>query len=139
MIGNIPELQEVTQSEVVVGELGTAAPELLATVPFAIHVAIHWISFENIAKCSIVNEIVKSTNLKNNMLLSEGLSIEVIPLPLDFIRPPHFFVSLLWTLLKHFGLEPVFQVARDEATPPWALRWCHSFLSSHLPGVDYAI
>jgi hypothetical protein len=39
MIGNVPELQEVTRSEVVVGELGTAAPEFLAAAPFAIHVA----------------------------------------------------------------------------------------------------
>jgi hypothetical protein len=39
MIGNVPELQEVTQSEVVVGELGTMAPEFLAVVPFSIHVA----------------------------------------------------------------------------------------------------
>jgi hypothetical protein len=39
MIGNILELQEETQSEVVVGELGTVAPEFLATVPFAIQVA----------------------------------------------------------------------------------------------------
>jgi hypothetical protein len=40
VIGNVPELQEVTRSEVVVGELGTVAPEFLATVEFAIHVAI---------------------------------------------------------------------------------------------------
>jgi hypothetical protein len=73
----------------------------------------------------IANEIVKSTNLKNNLLLSEGLSVEVIPLyhcfvllPLDFIPPPHFFIPLPVTLLKHFDLEPVFRVARDEATPP---------------------
>jgi hypothetical protein len=39
MIGNVPELQEATRSEVVVGELGTAAPEFLAAAPFAIHVA----------------------------------------------------------------------------------------------------
>jgi hypothetical protein len=41
MIGNILELQEVTQSEEVVGELGTTTPKLLAAAPFAIHVAIH--------------------------------------------------------------------------------------------------
>jgi hypothetical protein len=40
MIGNIPKLQEVTQSEVVVGEVGTVAPEFLAAASFAIHVAI---------------------------------------------------------------------------------------------------
>jgi hypothetical protein len=40
MIGNVPELQETTQSEVVVGEVGTMAPEFLAAAPFAIHVAI---------------------------------------------------------------------------------------------------
>jgi hypothetical protein len=70
MIVNIPELQEMTQSEVVVGEVGTAAPEFLAAMPFAIHVAIQWIGFENIAKCSIANVIVKSTNLKDRLLLS---------------------------------------------------------------------
>jgi hypothetical protein len=100
MIGNVSELQEAARSEVMVGELRTAAPEFLAAVPFTIHVAMHW--FSNLfAKCSIANEIVKSTNLKNNLLLSEGMSIEVIPLPhcfiplpLDFIPPPHFFVLL---------------------------------------------
>jgi hypothetical protein len=39
MIVNVPELQEATQKEVVVGEVGTAAFEFLAAVPFAIHVA----------------------------------------------------------------------------------------------------
>jgi hypothetical protein len=39
MIENIPELQEVDGREVVVGEVGTAAPEFLAAAPFAIHVA----------------------------------------------------------------------------------------------------
>jgi hypothetical protein len=39
MIGNVPELQEAARREVVVGQVGTAAPEFLATVPFAIHVA----------------------------------------------------------------------------------------------------
>jgi hypothetical protein len=38
MIGNVPKLQEVTRSEVVVGELGTTAPRFLVAVPFAIHV-----------------------------------------------------------------------------------------------------
>jgi hypothetical protein len=72
----------------------TAASELLVVVPFVIHVAIQWISFESIAKWSIANEIVKSTNLKDRLLLSEGLSIEVIPLPHCFVSPPHFFISL---------------------------------------------
>jgi hypothetical protein len=39
MIRNIPELQEVTRSEVVVGEVGTVAFEVFAAAPFAIHVA----------------------------------------------------------------------------------------------------
>jgi hypothetical protein len=38
MIGNEPELHEATQSEVVVGEVGTASFEVLAVAPFAIHV-----------------------------------------------------------------------------------------------------
>jgi hypothetical protein len=38
MIQNVPELQEVNRSEVVVGEVGTAALEMLAAVLFAIHV-----------------------------------------------------------------------------------------------------
>jgi hypothetical protein len=108
----------------VVGEVGTMAHEFLAIVPFAIHVAMQWISFESIAKCSIENEIVKSTNLKDNLLLSEGLSVEVVrlphcfvPLPLDFIPPLHFFIPLPQTLLMHFDLKPVFRAVRDEATP----------------------
>jgi hypothetical protein len=40
MIENVSELQEVTRSEVVVGELGTTPPEFLAAVPFAILIAI---------------------------------------------------------------------------------------------------
>jgi hypothetical protein len=39
MKGNVLELQEATRSEVVVGELGTVEPKLLAATPFAIHVA----------------------------------------------------------------------------------------------------
>jgi hypothetical protein len=39
MIVNVPELQEVVRREVVVGEIGTAAPEFLATAPFAIYIA----------------------------------------------------------------------------------------------------
>jgi hypothetical protein len=138
MIENVSELQEATWSEVVVGEVGTATSEFLAAAPFAIHVAMQWISFESIAKWSIANEIVKSTNLKDRLLLSEGLSIEVIPLPHCFISPSHFFVLLPQTLLKHFNLEPVFRAVRDEGTP-WALWQRHNLLSSHLPGVDYAI
>jgi hypothetical protein len=38
MIQNVPELQEATRSEVVVGEAGTAAFEDLAVAPFPIHV-----------------------------------------------------------------------------------------------------
>jgi hypothetical protein len=40
IIGNVPELQEVTRSEVVVEEVGTAAPEFLVATPFAIHIVI---------------------------------------------------------------------------------------------------
>jgi hypothetical protein len=39
MIGNVAELQEAARREVVVGEVGTAAPKFLVTAPFAIHVA----------------------------------------------------------------------------------------------------
>jgi hypothetical protein len=39
MIENVPKLQEATRREVVVGEVGTTAPEFLAATPFAIHVA----------------------------------------------------------------------------------------------------
>jgi hypothetical protein len=39
MIGNVPELVEVARREVVVGEVGTAAPEFLVVAPFPIHVA----------------------------------------------------------------------------------------------------
>jgi hypothetical protein len=131
MILNIPELQEATQSEIVVGEVGTAAFEVLAAVPFSIHIAMQWISFDSIAKCSIANKIVKPTNLKHHLLLSEGLSVELI-------LPPHFFVPPPQTLLKHFDLELVFWAARDEATP-WALCWCHGLLISHHSGVDYFI
>jgi hypothetical protein len=40
MIGNVPELQKATRSEVVVGEVGTAAPEFIAAALFAIYVII---------------------------------------------------------------------------------------------------
>jgi hypothetical protein len=39
MVGNVPELQESTRSEVVVGEVGTVAHAFLAAAPFVIHVA----------------------------------------------------------------------------------------------------
>jgi hypothetical protein len=39
MIGNIPELQKTTRSEVLVGEVGTATPKFLSATPFAIDVA----------------------------------------------------------------------------------------------------
>jgi hypothetical protein len=138
MIGNVPKLQEAAQSEVVVEEVGTATFEFLVVVSFAIHVAKQWISFVSIAKYSIGNEIVKWTNLKDRLLLSKGLSIEVVPLPHCFIQPPHFFVPLSQTLLKHFDLKLVFQVVRDEGTP-WALGRQRGLLSSHLLGVDYVI
>jgi hypothetical protein len=38
MIRNIPELQEVNQSEVVVGEVGTMTCQILAATLFAIYV-----------------------------------------------------------------------------------------------------
>jgi hypothetical protein len=153
MIGNVWELQEAAWTEVVVGEDGTTTPEFLAAMSFSIHVVMQWITFESIAKCSIENEIVKSTNLKDNLLLKEGMSVEVVslphcivllplgfvPLPLLFIPPPHFFIPLPQNLLKHFDLLSFFWAARDEATPPCALRCHRSLLSSHLLGVSYAI
>jgi hypothetical protein len=39
MIGNVPELIEVVQREVVVGKVATAVTEFLAATPFAIYVA----------------------------------------------------------------------------------------------------
>jgi hypothetical protein len=42
-----------------VGEVETVEFEFLVAMPFAIHIAKQWISLENIAKCSIANEIVK--------------------------------------------------------------------------------
>jgi hypothetical protein len=38
MIENVSKLQETTQSEVVVGEVGTATFEFIAAAPFAIYV-----------------------------------------------------------------------------------------------------
>jgi hypothetical protein len=40
MTENVPELQEVTRSEVVVGEVRIAVFEFLAATSFTIHVAI---------------------------------------------------------------------------------------------------
>jgi hypothetical protein len=124
MIRNISELQEATQSEVVVGEVGTAALEIHVAALFAIHVTMQLICFESIAKCSILNKIIKLTNLKHRLWLSECLRIVLVPLPHCFILSPHFFVLLLHffvslpqTLLDHFDLEPFFGAARDEATP----------------------
>jgi hypothetical protein len=39
MIGNVPELIEAVQREVVVGKVATAVTEFLAATPFAIYVA----------------------------------------------------------------------------------------------------
>jgi hypothetical protein len=38
MIRNVPKLQEVTQSELVVGEVETVTFEDFAAAPFAIHI-----------------------------------------------------------------------------------------------------
>jgi hypothetical protein len=85
---------------------------------------------------SIANEIVKLTNLKDKLLLGEGLDVVVIPLSHCFILRPLEFIPLPQSLLELFDLR----LARDEATPhTCALRRCHSLLSSHMPGVDYAI
>ncbi len=39
IIENVPDPQEAAQREVVVGEVGTVAFEVLAAAPFAIHIA----------------------------------------------------------------------------------------------------
>jgi hypothetical protein len=92
---------------------------------------------------SIANEIVKLTNLKDKLLLGEGLGVVVVPLshcfilrPLEFVPLPLLFVLLSQSLLELFDLR----LARDEATPrTCALRRCHNLLNSRMPGVDYAI
>jgi hypothetical protein len=92
---------------------------------------------------SIANEIVKLTNLKDTLLLGEGLGVVVIPLshcfilrPLEFVLLPLLFILLPQSLLELF----VLRLVRDEATPrTCALRRYRSFLSSHMPCVDYAI
>jgi hypothetical protein len=61
MTQNIPELQEVNQMEVVVGEVGIATRQVLVVALFVIHVVMQEISFDNIVKCSIVNEITQLT------------------------------------------------------------------------------
>jgi hypothetical protein len=61
MIQNIHELQEANQKEVVVEEVGTVLCSLHVVVLVVIYVVMQWISFECIAKCSIVNEITQLT------------------------------------------------------------------------------
>jgi hypothetical protein len=93
--------------------------------------------------CSIVNEIVKLTDLKDKLLLGEGLGIVVLQLshcfilrPLEFVSLHLLFVPLPQSLIELFDLRLV----RDEATPrTCALRRCRSLLSSHMPGVNYVI
>jgi hypothetical protein len=60
---------------------------------------------------SIANEIVKLTNLKDKMLLGEGLGVVVVPLshcfilcPLEFVPLPLLFVLLPRSLLELFDL-----------------------------------
>jgi hypothetical protein len=60
---------------------------------------------------SIANEIVKLTNLKDNVLLGDGLGIVVIPLshcfilrPLEFVSLPLLFIPLPQSLLELFDL-----------------------------------
>jgi hypothetical protein len=60
---------------------------------------------------SIANEIVKLTNLKDKMLLGEGLGVVVVPLshcfilrPLEFVPLPLLFVPLPQSLLELFDL-----------------------------------
>jgi hypothetical protein len=43
--------------------------------------------------------------------------LDFIPLPLLFVPPPHFFILLPQSLLKHFDLLSFFRAVRDEATP----------------------
>jgi hypothetical protein len=69
---------------------------------------------------SIANEIVKLTNLKDKLLLGEGLGVVVVPLshcfilrPLKFVSLPLLFVPLPQSLIELFDLRLV----RDEATP----------------------
>jgi hypothetical protein len=50
MIGNVLELVEAVQREVVVGQVAIAATEFLAAAPFAIHVAMQ--SVLNILICA---------------------------------------------------------------------------------------
>jgi hypothetical protein len=92
---------------------------------------------------SIENEIVMLTNLKDRLLLGEGMGVVVVSLshcfilhPVEFVPLPLLFIPLPQSLLKLFDLR----LARDEATPHrCALQQCRSLLSSHMPGVDYSI
>jgi hypothetical protein len=85
---------------------------------------------------SIANKIVKLTNLKNKLLLREGLGVVVVPMSHCFILRSLLFIPPPQSLLELFDLR----LARDEATPcTYALRRCPSLLSSHMRGVDYAI
>jgi hypothetical protein len=61
--------------------------------------------------CSIANEIVKLTNLKDKLLLGKGLGIVVISLshcfilcPLEFIPLPLLFILLPQSLIELFDL-----------------------------------
>jgi hypothetical protein len=97
-----------------------------------------WISFESIAKCSRVNEIVKRTNLKDRLLLSEGRRVEVVPLPRYFILPPHFFVPLPQTHLKHFDLDRSSEQRGMKLLPPMlcdddAAFWAPTFRELIMP------
>jgi hypothetical protein len=93
--------------------------------------------------CSIVNKIVKLTNLKDKLLLGEDLGVVVVPLshcfilhPLEFVPLPLLFIPLPQCLLELFDLR----LERGVATPcTCALRRCRSLLSSHMSGVNYAI
>jgi hypothetical protein len=75
---------------------------------------------------SLANEIIKLTNLKDKLLLGEGLGVVVAPLshcfilrPIEFIPLPLPFVPLPQSLIELFDLRLV----RDEATPrTYALR-----------------
>jgi hypothetical protein len=66
----------------------------------------------------ITNEIVKSTYLKDKLLLGEGLGVVLLShcfilRPLEFVPLPLLFTPLPQSLLELFDLRLV----RDEATP----------------------
>jgi hypothetical protein len=61
---------------------------------------------------SIANEIVKLTNLKDKLLLGEGMGVVVVSLshcfilhPVEFVPLPLLFVPLPQSLLKLFDLR----------------------------------